>query len=201
VSPGVGESRWRKCCETFWSRTPNVDDWDLVLMSGTNFGAAWPDYFDLIADIQWTPPIAHADLFKQPIQEDQTAYFYAIVSQVDTHWVTHYIGMTHRQAVSVRNQQRDHRERLARLQSAHTGHTFMLTLGSPIFKRGRSSLQNISAIEGLLIYAHWHDEMENRSKIQRIVSRKHIHIRNTGWNAHLKPEVAVGVFCAKLHST
>jgi len=195
VNPRVGESRGLNVREACWSLTINDDYRDLLFMNSANFGAAWPDHFDLVADIQWTQPVSHADMFKQPIQEDQTAYFYTVVSQVDTKWKTHYIGMTYRQTVSVRNQQRDHHERLARLQAAHGERAFMLSLGTPVFKRGRVSLQNISAIEGLLIYAHWDDHMENRSKIQRIASRKHIHIRNIGWNAHLKPEVAVGVFC------
>ena len=155
---------------------------------------AWPDYFDLVADIEWTWPVPYDLLFSGGVEADETAYFYSIVAYVDKRWWPYYIGMVFDQFPSVRNQQPDHRIRLEKLQGRNKALTFSITLGTPAFHVGRRTRDSIAAIEGLLIYGNWHEDMINERKINRFSHAKQIYIRNIGWHEHLEPEVAYGVF-------
>lgn len=47
-----------------------------------SFDAAWPDFFEVVADIEWTPPAPHDLLFSGGVKADETAYFYSIVAYV-----------------------------------------------------------------------------------------------------------------------
>ncbi|GAA3956139.1 hypothetical protein GCM10022278_13360 [Allohahella marinimesophila] len=91
-----------------------------------SFETAWPEYFDLVADVEWTQPVPHALLFEDGVQADRTAYFYSIVARVKQHWWPFYIGMVFYQYASVRNQQPDHRDRLLKLQNSNPGLTFVV---------------------------------------------------------------------------
>lgn len=159
-----------------------------------NFQAAWPSFFDIIAEIKWSEPVSHQHLFTAGIPDNETAYFYSIIAQNTGVWMPYYIGMTTKQSVALRNQQRDHRERFAELKESHPNLQFMLTLGTPKFERGRATEETIRIMEGLLIYCNWHDEMANTMKVQTYSSVKHVFIRNTGWSHHIEPEVGFGVF-------
>ncbi len=163
-------------------------------MKKNEFYAAWPDYFDVVVDIDWTEPKAHKNLFSGEIPENETAYFYAIVSKFSGEWWPYYVGMTIRQTAAVRNQQPDHRAKLQKLHDSRPRQEFLITLGTPRFERGSAKSETIHAMEGLLIYGNWHQDMVNEKKVQTFTSVQHIHIRNVGWSEHLEPELAYGVF-------
>ena len=163
-------------------------------MIAGDFRAAWPDYFDVIAEIEWSHPVSHEHLFSAGIPENDTAYFYSIVAESRGEWWPYYIGMTCKQTVAKRNQQPDHQVRLAALQESHPSLKFMLTLGTPMFERGSPSDEVIGFMEGLLIYGNWHEEMVNLKKIQTFNSVRHVFIQNIGWSHHVEPELAFGVF-------
>lgn len=158
------------------------------------FEAAWPRYFDLIAEVEWTPPVPHDLLFSGGVAADETAYLYSIVGYVDKGWWPYYIGMVFDQSVSIRNQQADHRTRLMKLKEANPEVGFSIALGTPRFREGRPTRSAIEAIEGLLIYANWHEGMINERKINRFSHAKQIYIRNVGWAEHVEVEIAYGVF-------
>lgn len=161
-------------------------------MINNDFYAAWPEYFDVIADISWSIPINYEHIFNAP--ENKTAYFYTIVSKVNETWEIYYIGMTYNQSAAVRVQQLDHRRRLNNLQSMYPRQVFSLSLGTPKFMRGRITKKLIEVIEGLLIYGNWHEKMINSKKIQLFKDLKQIYINNIGWTEHIETEVAHGVF-------
>ncbi len=163
-------------------------------MIAGNFKAAWPEYFNVVVDVDWTPPFSHAELFSGGVSENESAYFYSIVALSRGEWWPYYIGMTFRQTVATRNGQADHLARIDRLKKAHPRHEFMLTLGTPRFEVGSVTLDIIGAIEGLLIYGNWHPEMDNSKKVQTFSPVQHLFVRNTGWSEHLEPELAYGVF-------
>lgn len=159
-----------------------------------SFLVAWPDYFDLVAEINWTPPSPRDLVISGNLDEDATAYFYSIVSRVDKTWWPYYIGMTYNQSVSLRLTQSDHLNRLALLTREHPNRDFSISLGTPNFKVGRRDRRTIEAIEGLLIYSNWHESMINDRKINRFSDAKQMYVRNVGWNEHVEPEAAYGVF-------
>ena len=158
------------------------------------YDIAWPDYFDLVAEVEWTQPVPHDLLFSGGVDADETAYFYSIIAYLNKQWWPYYIGMVFDQYASVRNQQKDHRDRLAKLQNRHPGVTFSITLGTPFFRAGRLTRDSVSAIEGILIYGHWHDGMINERRINRFSHAKQIFVRNIGWHEHVESEIAYGVF-------
>lgn len=159
-----------------------------------SFETAWPGYFDLVADIEWTQPVPKDLLFSDGVEADGAAYFYSIVAYVEKQWWPFYIGMVFDQCVSIRNQQPDHHDRLVKLQNENPGLTFSMTLGTPFFRVGRRTRGSISAIEGLLIYGNWHEGMINERRINRFSHAKQIYVRNIGWHEHVEPELAYGVF-------
>lgn len=163
------------------------------MISG-NFQAKWPEYFDVKAEIDWTQPVAHSDLFSGAVQENETAYFYSIVALDGDKWLPYYIGMTFNQTAAIRNKQIDHSARLERLKLRFPEHKFMITLGTPRFELGSITQDAIGAIEGLLIYGNWHSEMDNVKKVQTFNSIPHVFVRNVGWSEHVEPELAFGVF-------
>lgn len=138
--------------------------------------------------------MAREVLFSGQVEEDSTAYFYSIVAESGKQWWPYYIGMTYRQSAAIRNQQLDHQRRYQELCKAHSGKTFRISLGTPTFHRGAESLEAISAMEGLLIYSNWHEDMVNQKKVQTFSSVQHLYVCNTGWTEHLEPELAFGVF-------
>ena len=155
--------------------------------------AAWPEWFEFWTQIEWTEPAPHDLLFSGGIREDQTAKLYSIVARAKNEWWPYYIGMTEQQAVSNRLQQSDHVERLERLRSAHPNLNFSVCLGTPTSIRGTLCRDTVGAIEGLLIYANWHEDMDNSRKINRFSNQRQIYVQNTGWTEHLEKEVAYGV--------
>ncbi|WP_019025415.1 MULTISPECIES: hypothetical protein [unclassified Thioalkalivibrio] len=163
-------------------------------MPANEFQAAWPDQFNLVAEIDWTRPAPHDLLFSGGVEEDQWAYLYAIVAWVDKGWWPYYIGKTFAQTVSRRNQQPDHRARLDKLQAKHPSLTFSVSLGTPDITSGRFDEGAIDAIEGLLIFSNWHEDMANERKINSFSHKHQVRLKNTGWTDHLEKEIAYGVF-------
>ena len=97
---------------------------------------AWPGSCDILAEINWSRPAPHDLLFSGGMQEDDSAYFYSLVSRVGKEWLPFYIGMTHTQSAAIRNKQPDHQRRLAKLKKENKGQIFSITLGTPNFLRG-----------------------------------------------------------------
>ncbi|MDG9672105.1 hypothetical protein ONV78_30510 [Hahella sp. CR1] len=163
-------------------------------MMNSVFKPAWPEYFDVIAQLEWSEPYTHDELFSGKVKENVSAYFYSIVAQSKRVWWPYYIGMTMDQTVAARNQALDHIERMERLRIAYPKLNFMVTLGTPFFSQGQAKRDVIYAIEGLLIYGNWHSDMVNEKKIQTFNSIPHIFIENIGWIEHVEKELAFGVF-------
>jgi hypothetical protein len=165
-------------------------------MQKDEFRFAWPEHLDLEVTINWSKPELHDVLFSGGIDDDDTAYFYAIVSKKKGEWWSFYIGMTYAQSSSVRNGQADHHQRLERLRRVCPGSTFRITLGTPTFTKGaaRVSSKVIGTLEALLIYSNWHEGMINNRKTVSFAQSKQIYIKNTGWTKHLSTEIGYGVF-------
>lgn len=156
------------------------------------FGFAWPDYIDLSVTIEWTKPFPYDFLFSGEMAENDTAYFYAIVGFHNKKWKPFYVGMTCQQNAAIRHKQQDHKTRLGELKAKY-GIDFSLSLGTPSgISDNDLTAETIGEIEGLLIYANWHDDMVNKRKIDDFSSKRQIYIRNTGWTSHTVPELAYG---------
>jgi hypothetical protein len=162
-------------------------------MHDKEFHFAWPDFCTVAVEISWTKPAPHDLLFSGHLEEDQTAYFYSVVAYTDKRWVPYYIGMTHSQSAAIRNRQSDHISRLSKLKEKFPAHTFSICLGTPTFVEGKPNKETIEAVEGLLIYANWHEEMINERKIKTFCSHEQIYLRNTGFSEHIEHELAYGV--------
>ena len=70
-------------------------------MTERAYESAWPEYFDLVADVEWTAPVPHDLLFSNGVQADAAAYFYSIIAYFEKQWWPYYIGMVFDQHVSV----------------------------------------------------------------------------------------------------
>ncbi|WP_074471484.1 hypothetical protein [Thiohalorhabdus denitrificans] len=158
------------------------------------FYAAWPDFFEIIAEIEWCSPKPYDLLISGGVPEDAKAYLYSIVGYSDKEWWPYYIGKTFQKFVSTRIQQPDHKQRLRSLKENYPDLDFTVTLGTPTFHVSRATKNNIDAIEGLLIYGNWHEEMWNERKINDFAHAKQMHVRNVGWVEHLVAELSYGVF-------
>lgn len=155
---------------------------------------AWPDYFDLVVDIHWEEPVPYEALFSGEASGIDTAWFYTIVACSQGEWWTYYIGMTEYQDVARRLRNQDHLRRRQQLQEDYPELEFLVSLGTPTFLRGGQIANRIHLVEGLLIYCNWHEDMANTQKVQAFNSPYHIAIHSSGWNRHLEPEIAFGVF-------
>lgn len=162
-------------------------------MRNEDFYFAWPDHCSVVVEISWTKPAPHDLLFSGHLEEDLTAYFYSIVAYSDNRWVPYYIGMIHSQSAAIRNRQKDHISRLNKLKERFPSHTFSICLGTPIFEVGKPKKETIETLEGLLIYANWHEGMINEKKIQKFSSYEQIYLRNTGFSEHIEYELTYGV--------
>jgi hypothetical protein len=165
-------------------------------ISESYFCFSWPDHVPVIAQIEWTLPSTYDVLFSGLIQEDATAYFYAIVSFHKKEWITHYIGKVYAQRSSQRHRATDHIKRLSNLKKSYPGRAFHLTLGTPIFSDRRENPDSltIDQIEGLLIYSNWSENMINVRKINSFSSSQEMSLENVGFNKHLWKRSAYGVF-------
>ncbi|MFC5459307.1 hypothetical protein [Massilia niabensis] len=160
-----------------------------------DFYVSWPDHVDIVARIEWTIPSTHDVLFSGLLEQDATAYFYAIVSLQKRQWITHYIGKVYAQRSSQRHRGADHIARLNELKKSYPNQVFHLTLGTPEFidARGKPDEATIDQIEGLLIYSNWSDAMVNRQKIESFACSRQIVIENVGFDQHLWKRAAYGV--------
>lgn len=163
------------------------------------FNSVWPDYFDVMLDIKWSEPLDYEKVFSG-VEENDSAYFYAIVAEVNKEWRVFYIGMTYKQNVAKRNSQPDHRLRLQKLNHKYKKLIFCLSLGTPIFKKGKVNKKIIETIEGLLIYSNCNEDIQNYKKTEKFKSDKQIYINNIGWTQHIEQEVAHGVFYRNITS-
>lgn len=165
-------------------------------INDTEYYVSFPDCVDVSAQINWTIPCTHDVLFSGLLEQDSTAYFYAIISLQKKSWVTHYIGKVFAQTASKRHRAPDHVARLNELKTAHPDLHFHLTLGTPVFieECGSADPKTIDDIEGLLIYSNWTDAMINKRRIDSFVSERQIVIENTGFHQHLYKRSAYGVF-------
>jgi len=140
----------------------------------------------------------HDVLFSNHVSEDEDAYFYAITARCKDGWYPYYIGMVYDQAVSVRHKGKDHLDRLARLKQQHPTLNFGISLGViEEIRPQKLDLKRdyIEDIESLLIYANWHEDMDNCRKVDyiRLRLQKQIHIENIGFIDHLEKEIFYGV--------
>lgn len=161
-------------------------------MHTDHFYLIWPESCTLDVEISWTKPAPFDVLFSGHIEEDATAYFYSIVAFSNKAWVPYYIGITNRQTASVRNAQPDHLRRQQVLARKFPTHNFSICLGTPQFNVGTLTKATIETLEGLLIFAHWHEDIENKKKTHSFSARHQIYLRNTGFTEHLIPELAFG---------
>lgn len=161
------------------------------------FCFAAPDFVDVEAVINWSKPYPYEVLFTGHADEDETAHFYAIIAYEDKDWWTYYFGMVYDQCISDRQKQPDHRRRLEMLQKDNPKRNFRITLGVLSLPHGNLNNRKLTqAIEGLLIYANWHEDLINLKKVENFACKKSIFIRNIGFIEHLDAEeVAYGVFC------
>lgn len=149
---------------------------------------------DVKVSIEWSLPLTH-DMLNYGLSEvDQLANFYAIIGLIEGYWWPYYIGKVYRQTVSSRHKNSDHVERLEALKLRYPEVTWHLTLGTPQFINARKSATLVDSIEGLLIYACWHDETMNKNKVNHFNAAKHINIENTGFYAPFPRNIGYGVF-------
>jgi len=160
----------------------------------TSYNWAHEDKVDYIVNINWAKPITHDMLYTGLSDMDDSAYFYAIIGLFEGDWWPYYIGMVYSQNVSDRHKNKDHQERLEKLKKDYPKTTWHLTLGTPLLKGKRLSKILISEIEGLLIYGNWHDELINKSKINRFSSSNAIKIINEGFSEPFFKTTSYGVF-------
>jgi hypothetical protein len=141
----------------------------LEVLENKDMYLAWPGYVRTKVQIRWSVPTTHDVLFSGLVDDDGTAYFYAVVARVKrSGWKTFYSGKVFGQAASQRHRAADHVARLAELKAVHPDLNFHLTLGTPLFDSGRKDAETIDAIEGLLIYSNYDEgRFVNKNKIGR----------------------------------
>jgi hypothetical protein len=161
-----------------------------------DFRFSWPDHVPVVAQIDWTLPSTHDVLFSGLLEQDETAYFYAVISLYKRKWMTHYIGKVYAQCSSKRHRAADHVKRLNQLRELCPDRTFHLTLGTPKFADDTLSpdAKTIDAIEGLLIYSNWTIHLTNKRKIDSFSNRQEISLENVGFTKHVLKRSAYGVF-------
>ena len=158
---------------------------------------AHEDEIDLTVAIEWSNPMAHDMLNSGLSDSDDSAYLYSIIGLFDGEWWPYYIGMVYSQQVSIRHKNQDHINRLARLRKMHPNTVWHLTLGTPTVDGKRITKRLIEKVEGLLIYAHWHDECVNESKINGFFSDSYISIVNSGFTDPFYGKVGFGAFVSE----
>jgi hypothetical protein len=165
-------------------------------IANQDFYVSWRDHVDVLARIEWTIPSTHDVLFSGLLEQDATAYFYAIVSLQRKTWSTHYIGKVYAQRSSQRHRAVDHVARLKELKARYPDRVFHLTLGTPTFFDGREHPDEVTIdqIESLLIYSNWSEAMINKRKIDSFTCPRQIVIENVGFNRHLWKRAAYGAF-------
>jgi len=161
-------------------------------MKNNGYLIAHPEEIRIRANIVWSKPYSYDVLLSGHADEDCDANFYAIVGYVDNNWWSFYIGMVVDQCVSDRHKNADHRDRLRELKANNRDVTFNLSLGVVHPKAG-TNITNalIENIEGLLIYANWHEDLVNKKKIVDFTSGNTFQIINKGFIDHLEVEEIV----------
>lgn len=151
------------------------------------------EYIQWQVDINWTKPHGFEVLNYGLIDEDEEAYLYCYVAEEDGWW-PYYIGKVYYRNVSARQRDRDHRERLSNLKQSYPDKNFYISLGTPEIN-GSSDFDDsiLEAVEGLLIYANWHEDMINKRKIDYFKFHEFIKINNTGFVEHLYKESFYGI--------
>jgi hypothetical protein len=167
-----------------------------MLINDTSYYLSFPDVLDVAVQIEWTIPCTHDVLFSGLVDQDSTAFFYAIVSLQKKSWVTHYIGKVFAQNASQRHRAQDHLVRLNALKVQYPDFVFHLSLGTPMFVdgRGMADAKTIDDIEGLLIYSNWTGDMINKKRVEYFTCQRQIVIENIGFHNHLYKRSAYGVF-------
>ena len=168
-------------------------------MEPGTFEFAHPDDVAVRATIHWSTPYAHEVLLTGNADEDEGTYFYAIVAYTDREWWTYYIGMSYDQWVSDRHKQPDHVEKLKELRRNNKETNFQVSLGAVKFAPyTRVTRALIEELEGLLIYANWHEDLVNKKKTEGFHSKRSFHVENAGFVDHLETaEIAYGVVYRK----
>lgn len=169
---------------------------EFMALEDIEYYFAWPDTVAVQVTIEWTLPSTHDVLFSGLMPEDDTAYFYAIISLERKNWCTHYIGKVYEQSSSQRHRAADHLARLRELQKTYPGRLFHLTLGTPRFfdDFGKPDESTVDQIEGLLIYSNWSEVMINKRKIDSFQCSRQIAVENIGFIQHICRHSAYGIF-------
>ena len=122
-----------------------------ICMKTPEFTIAHPEEILIREDIVWSIPQTFDVLFSGHVEEDDDAYFYAIVAYTENEWWTYYLGMVFEQCVSDRLKQDDHKKRLESLRLNNKNLNFSVSLGVLKEKENRKITRKlIEGIEGLL---------------------------------------------------
>ncbi|MCM2564504.1 MULTISPECIES: hypothetical protein [Janthinobacterium] len=164
----------------------------------TPFYFSCPDSVEIQVKVDWSLPVTHDVLFHGLVEEDATAYFYAIIAIHEKEWWPYYIGKVFSQSTSQRHRAADHIARIARLREEYPEKTFHISLGTPILKDMHEvpDSETVDDIEGLLIISNWSEKMINKRKVDRFICTRQISLENTGFSEHLYKRAAYGLFWA-----
>lgn len=142
---------------------------------------AWKNYLNYTAKIRWSRLYTCEKLFNY-CPENDDAYFYSIIGRRGQELKLFYIGMVYKQCVSERFKSEDHLSKVRALENHFSKYKIGIRLGvvkltAPITKITK---RRINAIEKLLIYINWNQDMINKKAVETINLSEKILIINSG---------------------
>ena len=145
--------------------------------------------------VHWTRPRSYETILADGCDHDYEAQLYMISRRYSktAHKVI-YIGQTVYQYVSMRLNQKDHKDRYAKWRKEHPNHSFFVSHGIVRIEDGNITEKRIKEIERILIYSSCLDHIENLKNIwTHKVSDAYL-ITNSGSRGSIPHKIRLGVF-------
>lgn len=149
------------------------------------------DYWEVY--IQWTRPCLYKRVRGEGSKHDSSAHLYYIRAKYPTgRPKVLYIGKTYQQSVSMRLDQRDHRDKYAVFTNRYPKHRFSVSHGIVSIAHGKITRDRIDDIERLLIYAI--SPEDNVQNINQHGVNKSYFVTNRGYRSSLPRFLWLGLF-------
>ena len=161
---------------------------------GKNMKLLYKDYcWD--AEIYWSKPYDYVNFSNGHIVNEESAYFYIIFGQYSKFSrKIFYIGKTYDQYIQDRIIQKDHKDRIQKLQLIYPRFKFYLSIGKIKVLNGKITRKRIDQIESLLIFSCNSNYLKNKNKIFSLRLNDHYKIINHGYYKPLPNKLVLGLF-------
>jgi hypothetical protein len=146
-------------------------------------------------NIHWKRPIAYKRIIEDGCQHDQDANLYHILGKYSTfQYKSFYIGLTYKQCVSKRLNQKDHKNRYAALLKEHPRHTFWVSCGVVEIDNGKKTRKRLKDIETILIHTNWSNYAFNVANVYGHGVKGSYSIECQGYRCGLPRRLHLGIF-------